>query len=272
MGKVFDWLKGSGRLTSMKNLPYTGRQGRCSHSSKPNALIAFRVTGYSNTRGDANHVTALATKGPLSVGYSVASDFMRYKGGIYRRSHCSGGGHAVTSVGYTSEYFLMKNSWGGSWGEKGYFRIARGNVCGITNMGFAPKFQPTGKTDDGTDEGGDDNDGGDDDNNKTCTDNNSRCPEFAARNPSECSTRYWSWMQRNCQLSCKQCECADMSPKCGEWKGKGYCSGGRHVGFMKFVCRKTCDVCNDDGDNNGDCQEGFKKCPDGSCVHEHWPC
>jgi hypothetical protein len=65
-----------------------------------------------------------------------------------------GGGHAVTSVGYTPDYFRMKNSWGAKWGERGYFRIARGNVCGITRMGYAPKFEATGKTDDGTDEGG----------------------------------------------------------------------------------------------------------------------
>merc|ERR1719223_993721 len=188
MAKVFDWLKRSGRVGATKDIRYTARQGSCRYSSKPNALIAFRVTGYSNARGDSAHVTALATSGPLSVGYSVASDFMRYKGGIYKRGYCSGGDHAVTSVGYTKDYFRMKNSWGSGWGEGGYFRIGRGNVCGITNMGFAPRFQSTGKKDDGQDEGGDD------------------------VNPTK-----------------------------------------------------------DDG-GDGDCQDGFKKCPDGSCVHEHWHC
>ena len=90
MAKVFTWLKGSGRLGSMKEIPYTGRQRSCNHSNNKNHLIAFRVTGYSNTRGDSNHVTALATKGPLSVGYKVASDFFKYRGGIYRKGYCSG--------------------------------------------------------------------------------------------------------------------------------------------------------------------------------------
>ena len=50
--------------------------------------------------------------------------------------------HAVTMVGYGTtddgeDYWLVKNSWGTSWGEKGYFRISRDmidsdvGVCGI---------------------------------------------------------------------------------------------------------------------------------------------
>merc|ERR1719342_1886253 len=273
MAKVFDWLKRSGRVGATKDIRYTARRGSCRYSSKPNALIAFRVTGYSNARGDSAHVTALATSGPLSVGFKVASDFMRYKGGIYKRGYCSGGGHAVTSVGYTKDYFRMKNSWGGGWGESGYFRIARGNVCDITNSGFAPRFQSTGKKDDGTDEGGDDvdptKDDGDD---KVCTDTNSRCPEWAARDPSECHAN-WQWMTKNCAKSCRQCECVDVGTKCEEWKGKGYCEH-TYENYMSKLCRKSCGKCDDDvtPTKEGDCQEGFKKCPDGSCVHEHWHC
>jgi hypothetical protein len=95
MFRVFDWLKRSGRLGSMKEIPYTGRQGSCNHSHNKNHLIAFRVTGYSYARGDSAHVTALATKGPLSVGFSVASDFFKYKGGIYKKSYCSGTTYCV---------------------------------------------------------------------------------------------------------------------------------------------------------------------------------
>ena len=181
-------MKRSGRLATMKDVPYRTYKGYCRHSSKPNGMIAFRVTGYTKSRGGRAHVQALATKGPLSVGYTLASDFFQYTVGIYRNSWCMGRGkHAVTNVGYTSTYFLMKNSWGAGWDEGGYFRIARGNVCGITNMGFGVILQSTGKTDPAKDE--------------------------------------------------------DMS------------NDG-----------------NDGNDNNNGYQSGFKKCPDGRCVHEHWTC
>ena len=265
MPKVYDWMKRSGRLAPMSAVPYKGSQGYCNYRSKPNGMIALRLTGYTNARGDSAHVNALNNVGPLSVGYSVANDFMSYKGGIYRRGYCSGGGHAVTSVGYTSDYFLMKNSWGARWGESGYFRIGRGNVCGITNMGYAPTLQKTGKKDDGSDEQIDDNDNG---GKCVATDKDSRCGGWPLSHCSE--SQYWNFMKQNCAASCKKCECIDINSKCSEWKGKGYCSG-QYGDYMTFVCKKSCGKCNNDG-NDGGCQEGFKDCGGGRCVHEHWPC
>lgn len=276
MHRVYNYAQKAGRLAAMKDAPYKGREGPCRFGSIKDGLIAFKIKGYSNAKGDSRHVSALSSSGPLSVAYTCTKKFFQYKGGIYRESRCSGGGHAVTSVGYAPDYFIMKNSWGSGFGEKGYFRIGRGNVCGITNQGLIPTLESTGKTDPGQDESGDE--GGDDDGGKKCVanDNNSRCPEWAARTPSEC-TENWKYMTVHCRKSCKQCDCVDLGEKCEEWKGKGYCERS-YVDYMTRLCRKTCGKCfddnddNDDGDNNGDCQEGFKKCPDGSCVHEHWHC
>jgi len=270
MPKVYDYAKRSGRLGEENSIPYQGKERSCNYKSKKNGLIAFKINGYTNARGDSAHAAALSSSGPLSVAYTCTKNFFKYNGGIYTERSCSGGGHAVTSVGYTSSYFLMKNSWGTSFGERGYFKIARGNICGITNSGLIPTLTATGKTDDGTDEGGDDTDDGDD----TCTasDSNARCGEWAARSPSEC-TENWRYMKDNCAKSCGACSCKDNSSKCAGWKGKGYCTS-QYVDFMGLNCRKTCNKCTDDGgdDNDGKCKQGFKECPDGSCVHEHWTC
>ena len=56
-------------------------------------------------------------------------------------------GHAVTIVGYGVEdgvpFWKVKNSWGVSWGEKGYFRILRGaNVAGVESMPFKATIIP----------------------------------------------------------------------------------------------------------------------------------
>lgn len=51
--------------------------------------------------------------------------------------------HAVLAVGYGEEnglpYWLVKNSWGASWGDNGYFKILRGvNECGVATCASYP--------------------------------------------------------------------------------------------------------------------------------------
>lgn len=83
---------------------------------------------------------AIAQVGPVAVAYQVVDGFRDYKSGVYRTDTCKNGpmdvNHAVTAVGYGTEdgedYWLIKNSWGVRFGDKGYFKIARGeNMCGI---------------------------------------------------------------------------------------------------------------------------------------------
>lgn len=68
---------------------------------------------------------------------TVYADFMSYKSGIYK--HTWGGmqgGHAIRIIGWGHDaasginYWICANSWGDSWGEQGYFRIAFGE-CNI---------------------------------------------------------------------------------------------------------------------------------------------
>merc|ERR1719316_2572348 len=76
--------------------------------------------------------------GPVSIGVD-ASRFQTYRSGIL--SNCNGRqlDHGVLAVGYTDQYFKVKNSWGRSWGENGYIRLSTsGNQCGMLNEGIYP--------------------------------------------------------------------------------------------------------------------------------------
>jgi C1A family cysteine protease len=78
---------------------------------------------------------------PTCVSVEADTDFQFYKGGILNSKTCGTNlDHAVTAVGYGTEngqdYFIVRNSWGASWGEKGYIRVAASGdgtsgVCGI---------------------------------------------------------------------------------------------------------------------------------------------
>merc|ERR1712100_560203 len=64
------------------------------------------------------------------------SPFMGYHSGVYDRDCGSGAGHAVAAVGYSSDYWIIRNSWGSSWGQHGYIYFKKGaNLCGIESHG-----------------------------------------------------------------------------------------------------------------------------------------
>jgi C1A family cysteine protease len=71
----------------------------------------------------------------VTIRMIVHQDFMNYKSGIYcYKSGGPLGGHAIRGVGYgTSPMFhvICANSWGTSWGDKGYFKIEGKEACKI---------------------------------------------------------------------------------------------------------------------------------------------
>eukprot|EP00003_Mantamonas_plastica_P005922 TRINITY_DN1482_c0_g1_i1.p1 TRINITY_DN1482_c0_g1~~TRINITY_DN1482_c0_g1_i1.p1 ORF type:complete len:300 (+),score=93.33 TRINITY_DN1482_c0_g1_i1:179-1078(+) len=79
----------------------------------------------------------ILTNGPVEAAFTVYSDFIHYKSGVYR--HTTGGvlgGHAIMIVGWGVEnntpYWIVSNSWTTNWGDKGFFKILRGSdECGI---------------------------------------------------------------------------------------------------------------------------------------------
>lgn len=130
---------------------YSGSVRSCSYSS---SKVVTRVTGIytaSLAIGDYAAMKNIVLKQPLMVYMYVTSDLYSYVSGIYTGPNCSsskkscplGINHAVTIVGFGSDagvpYWIVKNSWGPSWGENGYFRIAMGqNTCCIEGYSYYP--------------------------------------------------------------------------------------------------------------------------------------
>ena len=86
---------------------------------------------------DDAQLAAAVALGPVSVAIEADQDgFQHYTSGVFDAACGVNLDHGVLVVGYTDDYWIVKNSWGDSWGEKGYIRMTRKNVnasgiCGI---------------------------------------------------------------------------------------------------------------------------------------------
>lgn len=80
---------------------------------------------------------AVATIGPIAVSINASPrTFQLYSHGIYDDPECSSKtvNHAMLAIGYTPEYWILKNWWSDNWGEDGYMKIKRNrNTCGLAN-------------------------------------------------------------------------------------------------------------------------------------------
>merc|ERR1739845_301449 len=90
---------------------------------------AVKNTGYVKLpANDAKAMeAAVASKGPIAI-TAAAEPWMLYGGGVF--SGCTGASgadldHGVQAVGYTKDYWIVRNSWGPDWGEEGYIYISR---------------------------------------------------------------------------------------------------------------------------------------------------
>lgn len=117
---------------------------------------------------------------PVATGMVVYDDFYYYKGGVYQRTPGSRmlGAHAVLLIGWDDslQCWIVKNSWGTSWGEDGFFRIKWGNsFIGTSSvlLDYTPgNFHPPQDDDDAADDDiaddDDDKESDDDDDDSGC--------------------------------------------------------------------------------------------------------
>jgi len=121
--------------------PYEARDGQC--RAKSNSFVATNSGSQRVSHSESSLESAMAQVGySISVAIHVGSSFQHYSGGIFSDPQCQYGqlNHGVLAVGYDhGSNWIVKNSWGGSWGEGGYIRMKQGeNSCGITKDPMYP--------------------------------------------------------------------------------------------------------------------------------------
>ncbi|KAL6538673.1 hypothetical protein OROGR_012661 [Orobanche gracilis] len=139
MNYAFDFIIHNG-LSSEKEYPYKGAVNeKCSTRGK---TVSIKITGYESVpfKNESALLIAVA-KQPISVAIdSSRREFQHYSEGVLNGVCGTKLDHGVTVVGYGEDhgikYWLVKNSWGTKWGERGYFRMQRDvdapeGLCGI---------------------------------------------------------------------------------------------------------------------------------------------
>jgi len=139
-----------GGLQTEEEYPYTGETGTCHSNPKQFIAPIVNYTCFSGPNpADEDQLRAhIHTNGPVAIALDALLLQFYWSGIVdpfFPNLECDPNSldHALLIVGWGQEnnwigemtpYWIVKNSWGASWGEEGYFKILRNaNMCGIGN-------------------------------------------------------------------------------------------------------------------------------------------
>jgi len=145
MDLAFQYIEQNG-LCSDTSYPYTATDGTCQVSS---CSPVAKLRGYQDVQ--SGNETALLEElqfGPVSIAIEAdQQSFQFYSSGVFDGVCGTNLDHGVLLVGYGTDstsgldYWIVKNSWGTSWGEDGYIRMVRGkDICGLALSASRPYY------------------------------------------------------------------------------------------------------------------------------------
>ena len=126
--------------------PYNAVKGACRKTGNFSASLngPYKLRGYNTTKKrDCNALVVQLKYSPTTVALTANKNFQNYKTGIYSDATCTGTvNHAVLLVGITQcGNYIIQNSYGTFWGERGFIRMRSGNTCRICeNGGVTPIY------------------------------------------------------------------------------------------------------------------------------------
>jgi cathepsin L len=139
----------NGNLMSESDYPYVAYDQSCKYDASKAVKIGMKGHKSVKEGSESDLASKCASVGPISVGIDASNwSFQLYSSGVYDEPACSSSSldHAVCVVGYGAEgsknYWIVRNSWGTSWGEEGYIRMSKDkkNQCGIATDATYPTF------------------------------------------------------------------------------------------------------------------------------------
>ncbi len=123
--------------------PYSGTDAACRTTyNHPYRLSNWAYIGSESAVPSTDAIKqAIYTYGPVSVAVCAQELFQNYSGGIFNTSESCGSdviNHAVVLVGWNDNggYWILRNSWGTSWGLAGYMYIG----YGVSQVGYGANF------------------------------------------------------------------------------------------------------------------------------------
>ncbi|KAJ0017635.1 hypothetical protein Pint_10426 [Pistacia integerrima] len=146
MENAYNYIINNQGLTSETNYPYQATEGTC--DTQQETAPAAQIQSYEKVPSNNEEALLQAVaKQPVSVAID-SSGFRYYNGGVFDGNCGTNLNHAVTIIGYGTaddgtKYWLIKNSWGQTWGENGYMRIKRDveaveGLCGLAKDASYP--------------------------------------------------------------------------------------------------------------------------------------
>lgn len=137
---ALEYVRDNG-ITTESNYRYTARNGYCHYNRGSDK--AFGISSMINVSKYSSQLASAIAIQPVSISID-ANGLNLYGGGVMNDfSKCSPDNlnHAVLAVGYDSEKWIIKNSWGTNFGDEGYFYFTRerdGNICGTLEQAIYP--------------------------------------------------------------------------------------------------------------------------------------
>ncbi|ONK77661.1 uncharacterized protein A4U43_C02F9140 [Asparagus officinalis] len=141
MDVAFEFIRKNGGITTEEDYPYIAKERQC--DARKNSHHVVVIDGHENVpANDEESLMKAVANQPVSVSIEASGQaFQFYSEGVFTGDCGTELDHGVAAVGYGTtrdgtKYWIVKNSWGADWGEKGYVRMERGvsapeGLCGI---------------------------------------------------------------------------------------------------------------------------------------------